>query len=62
MKGSEFIFDYVHLLNCYRNKINSNRGGSYLDSPDWINNKNAITIALNHEEIGKNSERRIKIK
>ena len=36
MKGSEFVFDYVHLLyyKCY--KINPNRGESYIDSPDWI--------------------------
>ena len=29
MKGSEFVFDYVHLLyyKCY--KINPNHGGSY---------------------------------
>ena len=39
MKGSEFVLDYVHLLyyKCY--KINLNRGGSYIDSPDWIKNK-----------------------
>ena len=65
MKGSEFGFDYVHLLyyKCY--KINANRGGSYIDSPDWIKSKKAttnpinkkdnkcfqyaVTVALNHE-------------
>ena len=31
MKGSEFVFDYIHLL---RYKINSNRGGSYIHSPE----------------------------
>ena len=33
IKGSEFVFDYVHLLyyNCH--KINPNRGGSYIVSP-----------------------------
>ena len=52
--------------------INPNCGGSYIDSPDWIKNKNAtinpsnkkdnkcfqyaVTVALNHEEIGKDSE------
>ena len=59
-------------------KINPNRGGSYIDSPDWIKNKKAtinlinkkaskcfqyaVTVALNHEEIGKNPERITKIK
>ena len=39
MKGREFVFYCVHLLyyKCYR--INPNRGGSYIDSPDWIKNK-----------------------
>ena len=48
-------------------KINPNRGGSYINSLDWIKNKNAITnpiskrdnkgfkytatVAVNHEEI-----------
>ena len=58
-------------------KINLNCGGSYIDSPDWIKkkaiinptNKNdnkcfqyAVTVALNHEEIGKYFERITKIK
>ena len=49
-----------------------NRGGSYIDSPDWIKNKHAtispknknnycfkyaITAALNHERIKKNPQR-----
>ena len=34
MKGSEFVFDYVHLLYYKCHKINPNRGGSYVDSPD----------------------------
>ena len=59
-------------------KINPNRSGSYIDSPDWIKNKKAtinlinkkaskcfqyaVTVVLNHEEIGKNPERITKIK
>ena len=31
MKGSEFVFDYVHLLNYKCLKINVNCGGSYID-------------------------------
>ena len=38
MKGSEFVFDYVHLM-CYKcHKINLNCVGSNIDSPDWIKN------------------------
>ena len=39
MKGSEFAFDFVHLLHYKCHKINPNRGGSYIDSPDWIKTK-----------------------
>ena len=31
MKGSEFVFDYVHLLYCICHKINPNCCGSYID-------------------------------
>ena len=77
MKFSEFVFVYVHLLYYKCHKINPNSGGSYIDSPDWIKNKKvtinpinkkdkcfqyAVTVALNHEEIGKNCEIITKIK
>ena len=39
MKGSEFVFNYVNLLYYKCHKINSNCGGSYIVSPDWIKNK-----------------------
>ena len=56
--------------------MNPNRGGPYIDSSDWIkkatitpiNKKDnkcfqyAITVALNHEKIGKHSERITKLK
>ena len=41
MRGSEFVFNYVQLLYYKRHKINLNRGGSYIDSPDWIKIKKA---------------------
>ena len=34
MKGSEFV--YVRLLYYKCHKINSNRDGSYIDSPNWM--------------------------
>ena len=34
MRGSEFVFDYVKLLYYECHKINLNRGGSSIDSPD----------------------------
>ena len=78
MKGSEFVFDYVHLLYYKCHKINLNCGGSYIDSPNWIKNKKAtinpsnkkdnkcvqyaVTVVLNHEEIKKDPQIITKIK
>ena len=39
MKGSDFVFDYIHLLYYKYNKTNPNCDGSYIDAPDWIKNK-----------------------
>ena len=78
IRGSDFIFDCPHLLYYKCHKINPNRGRSYIDSADWIKNKKgkinltykrdnkylqyAVTVALNHEEIGRHPERITKIK
>ena len=68
MKGSDFVFNYVHLLYYKCHKINPNGGGSYIDSLDWIKNTKAtinqytVTVALDHEEIRKYPERITKIK
>ena len=71
MKASEFVFDYVHFLYYKFHKMNQNRGRSNIDSPDWIKNKKltinpinkkdnkcfqyAVSLALNHEEINRDS-------
>ena len=78
MKNSDFIFYYVDLLYYKCHKINFNGGRSYIDCLDWVKrkkatvnfiNKNynkcfqyATAVALNHEEIGKNSQRISKMK
>ena len=65
MRVSDFIFDYVYLLYYKFHRINFKRGGSYIDSPDWIKNKAtainlinkkdnrcfqyAVTVEINHE-------------
>ena len=41
MRGSEFNFDSVHLLYYDLQKISLKRGGSYIDSPEWLNDKKA---------------------
>ena len=76
MSLSSVIFIYCIIYKCH--KINPNRGRPDIDSPEWIKNKTAainhinkkynkcfqydVTVALNHEEIGKNPERITKIK
>ena len=47
MKGSEFVFDYAHLSYYKCHKINPNRGGSYIDSPDWIKSKKTAINLIN---------------
>ena len=39
MAGSEFLFDYVHLLYYKCHKIKWNCDGSYIGFPDWIKGK-----------------------
>ena len=77
MKGSEFVSDNVHSLYYKLHKVSLNRGGSYIDSPEWLKNKKAtinpknnddkcfrypLTAALNHEQIKKDPQRITKIK
>ena len=68
MKGSEFVFDYVHLMHYKCHKINPSCGGSYINSPDWIKNKKAIINPINkkdnkcYEEIKKDPQSITKIK
>ena len=76
MRGSEFEFDRVNLLYYDFNKISLNRGGSYIDFPEWIKNKKstinpknndykcfqyAVTVSLNHDKINNNPQRVSKI-
>ena len=44
MKGSEIVFDYVHLLYYECHKINPNCGGSDINSPIWIKTTTIISI------------------
>ena len=38
MRGSGFIFESVDALYYDLNKTSLNRGGSYIDSPEWLKN------------------------
>ena len=77
MRGNEFIFDRADALYYNLNKISLSRGGSYIDSPEWLKNKKAtlnpksndgkcfqyaLTVALSYEKIENHPERISKIK
>ena len=77
MKGLDFEFDRVNFLYYDFNKTSINRGGSYIDSPQWLKNKKsarnpknnddkcfqyAVTLALNLNSIDNHPERISKIK
>ena len=64
-EGSNFVFESVNLWYYSLHKISLNRGGSYINSLEWIKNKkakinpknkgnkclrDALTAALNHEK------------
>ena len=69
IKGSDFVFDSVDLLDYKLHRARLRRGGSYIKSPEWslhkgatINPKNenddeclrrSIISALNYNEITK---------
>ena len=50
MEGSEFIFDSVQLICCSCHKVNFRRGGSYIDSPDWIKKKKTTINPKNTDD------------
>ena len=69
VKESDFVFDNVDLLLYKLHKISLNRGGSYINSPEWLKNKKAtvnpknkddkcfqyaLTVALNYQKNIKN--------
>ena len=50
MRSSQFVFDYVHLLYYQCHKVNLNRGGLYINSPDWIKSKKATVSPINKKD------------
>ena len=77
MRESEFVFESIDLLSYKIHKISLDRGGSYIDSPDWIKHKKTIinpknkdnecskysvTAGLNYGKIKKDPQKISKIK
>ena len=74
MRGSEFEFDGIIFLYYDFNKTGINRGGSYIDSLQWLKDKKstinpnnnddkcfqyAVTLALNLDKIKKDPPKSI---
>ena len=73
MRGSEFVYDNVDALYYNLDRVSLSRGGSYIDSPKRLKNKQAtinpqskkdgrcfqysVTAALNHKQIKVHQER-----
>ena len=69
IKGSDFVFESVDLMDYKLHRVRLKRGGSYIKSPKWLENKKAtinpknenddeclrwsIICALNYNEIIK---------
>ena len=77
MKRSEFEFHGINFFYYSFNKTSIYRGGTYIDSPKWLKNKNstinpknnddkcfqyAVSLALNLDNINKHPQRISKIK
>ena len=71
--SSSYAYESVEGLSIHFHEIDLNRGSSYIPSPDWLKNKGAtinpqntkdnycfmyaLTIALNHQEMGSKPDR-----
>ena len=50
MRESRFIFDGIDTLYYDLNKVSLSRGGSNIDSPEWIKNKKATINLKNNDD------------
>ena len=50
IKGSNFVFESVDLLDYKLHRVRLNRGGSYIKSPKWLENKKAVINPKNEND------------
>ena len=50
IKGSDFVFESVDLLDYKLHRARSRRGGSYIKSPKWLENKKAVINPKNEND------------
>ena len=72
MKKSNLVFNWVYTLHYELHRTSLDRGGSYIDYPEWLKNKKAtinpknkkkgkyfqyaVTVALNYKQIDNHAE------
>ena len=50
IKGSDFVFESVDLMDYKLHRVRLNRGGSYIKSPRWLENKKAVINPKNEND------------
>ena len=50
IKGSDFAFESVDPMDYQLHRVRLNRGGSYIKSPKWLENKKAVINAKNEND------------
>ena len=50
IKGSDFVFESVDLLDYKLHRVRLKRGGSYIKSPKWLENKKAVINPKNEND------------
>ena len=50
IKGSYFVFEGVYLMDYKLHRVRLKRGGSYIKSPEWLENKKAIINPKNEND------------
>ena len=50
IKGSDFVLERVDLLDYKLYRVRLNRGGSYMKSRKWLENKKAVINPKNNDD------------
>ena len=50
IKGRDFVFESVYLMDYKLHRVRLKRGGSYIKSPEWLENKKAIRNPKNEND------------
>ena len=51
IKGSDFVFESVELIDYRLHRVCLKRGGSYIKSPEWLKNKKVVINPKNKNDV-----------